>query len=110
MTWAIEHDVLTRRTSAVIDHGGTYPTPYGAFEEHYSGRVEIDRRTFEQRATARVTLRARPVHRRGRSSPPIWRSWPTRENFTVRIALDATEDGQPVMHRDWVRVYPRDLA
>lgn len=109
VTWAVEHDVLTRRTSAVIDHGGTYPTPYGAFEEHYSGRVEVDRRTFEQRATARVTfgLNLSTADVRVTSDLEVVAD---AENFTVRIGLDGSEDGQPVMHRDWLRVFPRDLA
>ncbi len=66
VTWRYEHDVLRRTTSAVIDHGGEYPTAYGRFREHYSGRVEVDRRTFAQRATARVDVRARHVGRADR--------------------------------------------
>ena len=73
VTWRIEHDVLARTTSAVIDHGGEYPTPYGGYREHYSGRVEVDRRTFAQRATARVTLRPRPAETAGPGRRPTWR-------------------------------------
>ncbi len=52
VTWRIEDDVLAGVTRAVIDHGGEYPTPYGGYREHYSGQVEVDRKTFAQRATA----------------------------------------------------------
>ena len=105
----IEHDVLARTTSAVIDHGGEYPTPYGAFREHYSGRVEIDRRTYRQRATARVTfeldLTPGPV-----AVASDLEVTADEDSFSVRIDLDAAENGTPVMQRSWSRVYPRDLA
>jgi hypothetical protein len=96
-------------TRAVVDHGGSSPAPYGGYREHYRGQVEVDRATFEQRATARVTfaldLPEGPVRV---SSDLDVRADP--ETFRVRIELSAHEGEQPVMSRSWSRVYPRDLA
>jgi uncharacterized protein len=117
VTWRIEDDVLAGVTRAVIDHGGEYPTPYGGYREHYSGQVEVDRRTFTQRATARVSF--------GLDQPdgPISVSSDLEviadgSHFTVRIDLVAIEGAGgspgaghlPVMQRTWTRAYPRDLA
>ena len=91
MTWAIEHDVLTRTTRAVIDHGGSYPTPYGGFQEHYSGRVEVDRRTFRQRATARVSF-ALDTSAGSVLVGSDLEVIADEENFSVRIDLDASRE------------------
>ena len=32
------------------------------------------------------------------------------DDFVVRIALEAEDDGEVVMRRAWERTYPRDLA
>jgi uncharacterized protein len=109
VTWAIEHDVLARTTSAVIDHGGEYPTAYGAFRERYSGRVEIDRRTYRQRATARVSFELDLTAGRVAVASDL-EVTADEDSFSVRIDMDATENGSPVMQRTWSRVYPRDLA
>jgi hypothetical protein len=109
VTWRYEHDVLRRTTSAVIDHGGDYPTAYGRFREHYTGRVDVDRRTFEQRATARVTF-GLDVDAAQIEVTSDLEVVADAETFTVTIDLDATEDGGPSRHRSWHRVFPRDLA
>jgi hypothetical protein len=113
VTWRIENDVLADTTRAVIDHGGEYPTPYGAAREHYSGQVEVDRQTFAQRATARVSF--------GLDQPdgPILVSSDLEvvadeASFTVRIDLvgreGSADSDRPIRQRTWTRVYPRDLA
>jgi putative CocE/NonD family hydrolase len=109
VTWRFEDDVLAGVTRAVIDHGREYPAPYGGYREHYSGQVEVDRATFDQRATARVTfgldLPDGPVQV---SSDLEVRA--DQEAFSVRIDLVGSENHRPVMTRSWSRVYPRDLA
>jgi hypothetical protein len=109
VTWRFEHDVLTRTTSAVIDHGGDYPTAYGRFREHYTGRVDVDRRTFAQRATARVTFGLDLAATRIEVASDL-EVVADAESFTVTIDLDAAEEGQPSRHRSWHQVFPRDLA
>jgi putative CocE/NonD family hydrolase len=109
VTWRIEHDVLARTTSAVVDHGGEYPTPYGSLREHYSGRVTVDRRTFDQRATARVSFGLDLGESRAEVSSDL-EVLADADCFTVRIDLDASENDEPLMTRTWTRVFPRDLA
>ncbi len=119
VTWAVERDVLRRRTHCVVDHGSTYQVPYGATAtEHYAGRVSVDHETFEQTATAEATFTI---------------AWPTTtvtthatmrlvadaEAYDVTIELEAREvpaekDGpelEPVVAtRHWHERIPRDLA
>jgi hypothetical protein len=98
-----------------------YPTPYGAYREHYAGQVEIDRRTFAQHATAQVSFAldfsgdsgstdgtVNPGSSVVVSSDLDMRA--AERSFTVRIDLTAQENGQPVGARTWSRVFPRDLA
>jgi putative CocE/NonD family hydrolase len=109
VTWRFEQDVLRRTTSAIIDHGGDYPTAYGRFREHYAGRVDVDRRSFAQRATARVTFGLDLAAARIEVASDL-EVLADAESFTVTIDLDAAEDGEPSLHRSWHRVFPRDLA
>jgi predicted acyl esterase len=110
VTWRVERDVLARQTSCVIDHGSTYPAPYDAtMTEHYSGRVSVDERTFEQTTQARADFAI---------------SWPDvtvstaaaldlvadKESFEVTIELTAHEGDELVGTRSWHEVIPRDLA
>jgi putative CocE/NonD family hydrolase len=121
VTWEFRNDVLAGTTTAVIDHGGEYPTPYGAYREHYAGQVEIDRRTFAQHATAQVSFALDFSGASGNtdsavnpgSSVVVSSDLDVRadeRSFTVRIDLTAQENGQPVGARTWSRVFPRDLA
>ncbi len=109
VTWRLEDDVLARTTSAVIDHGGEYPTPYGGFREHYSGRVDVDRRTFLQRASARVSFGLDLPETSVRVASDL-EVVADEETFTVRIEMEGLEAGVRQMHRAWTRVFPRDLA
>jgi len=105
--WRVERDVLRRETDVVIEHGSTYPVPGGTFSEHYSGRLTVDTRTFEQRAIGEVLLAGR------------WDEGPevtTRSALDVRIDADSydvtltlacTEDGELVGERTWRDRLPR---
>ncbi len=105
--WRVERDVLARTTRCVVDHGSTYDVPHaGAATEHYRGQVEVDHRTFDQRAAADVTFRL---------------SWPdvevsTRstldlrvgaEDYEVDIGLQAFEGERLVGERRWHERLPR---
>ena len=56
--WQVARDVLRRRTSCSDDHGSEYDVDGGSVAERYTGRVEVDTRTWQQRAwsTAEFTL------------------------------------------------------
>src|SRR3712207_8615867 len=59
VSWTVSHDVLRRTTACAVRHGARYPVPYdGTAAEQYAGEVTVDRRTFEQRATADCTYRS----------------------------------------------------
>jgi uncharacterized protein len=109
VTWRYEHDVLARTTSAVIEHGGEYPTPYGTYRERYAGRVDVNQVTFDQRATATVTfgLDLSAVSVQVSSDLEVLAD---ADSFTVTIEMTGHEDGERVMQRSWSRVFPRDLA
>jgi hypothetical protein len=92
-----------------VDHGSDYTTPFGSAREHYSGTVEVDRATFDQRATARVWFGLTF----GTDSIAVSSGLEVLANaddFVVRIALEAEDDGEVVMRRTWERTYLRDLA
>ena len=109
VTWRVEDDVLRRTTACEVDHGSQWETPYGTATDHYWGRVEVDRRTFDQRARSEVSFRV---------------EWPeatvtTRatldvtadaEAFAVTVRLVAREGEDVVGEREWQRRFPRDLA
>jgi len=107
VVWRVERDVLRRTTACVVDHGSTADVPYdGTASEHYTGRVEVDTLTFDQRAEADVTYRL---------------SWPgievsTRSTLDLRINPDAyhvdiwletREGGEVVGERRWHERLPR---
>jgi uncharacterized protein len=107
--WLLETDVLRRRTACSVDHGSTWETAYGRATDHYSGRVSVDRQTFEQWAVADVdftlewpeatvlTTSHLDVHADG-------------DNYDVTVTLRAERDGETVAERSWHRLFPRDLA
>jgi predicted acyl esterase len=109
VTWRVEDDVLRRTTACEVDHGSEWETPYGTAADHYWGRVEVDRRTFRQRARSDVSFRV---------------AWPeatvtTRAtldvtadaaSFDVTVRLVAREGDTVVGEREWRRQFPRDHA
>jgi hypothetical protein len=108
--WRIEHDVLARRTCAVVDHGSTYDAPHGArVTEWYSGEVGVyidDPGEAWATATTRFEV-----------------SWPelaasTEARMTVRSTVDALDvaieldvyaDGESFASRRWREQIPRRL-
>ncbi len=112
VVWRVERDVLARTTTCVVDHGSEYEAPYGSVVEHYSGRVSVDTRSFDQRAesdvaftvgypqagidaiTARATLDVRA----------------TAAAYDVSIELICTESGHEVARRAWSRTFPREAS
>ena len=114
--WRIDRDVLRRTVRCEVDHGSTYEAADGhEVTEHYAGWVEVDRRSFAQRAHSEVTFKL---------------GWPEGEMCTyatmdlhagpeaydVDIRLEARERppleerSQLVAERHWRRRFPRDLA
>jgi hypothetical protein len=102
-------DVLAGVTRAEVDHGSEYATPFGSAREHYSGMVEIDQATFAQRATARVSFGLGLANDNVVVSSDL-EVLADADDFVVRIALEAQDEGEVVMRRTWERTYPRDLA
>ncbi|HEX6248081.1 MAG TPA: CocE/NonD family hydrolase [Nocardioidaceae bacterium] len=109
VVWRVERDVLRRTTACVVDHGSRYGTAHeGSASERYRGRVEVDRRSFEQRAWSEVSFTL---------------SWPdvevaasatldlhaTRDSYDVRIELEVSEDDRVVATRRWEQTVPRHL-
>jgi hypothetical protein len=108
--WRLEHDVLARTTTAVVDHGATYRGTHGvAVTDAYQGQVMVPLRD-PGRASAQARCR-------------FELAWPDvtcaveadlhidghPDRFEVAIDLDATEDGAPFASRTWRETIPRDL-
>jgi hypothetical protein len=78
--WSVSRDVLGRRTTCTVRHGTAYPVPYGGrAEERYAGSVTVDRRTFDQQASAECTFSL---------------SWPG-----IEATVEATMDVEVVVDR-----------
>jgi hypothetical protein len=111
----VEHDVLGRTTSCVIDHGSAYDAPYGSVVEHYSGRVSVSTRTFAQVAAADVSFTLRFADDgTGEATSVVARSvlevHAGPRTYDVTISLVCTEAGEVVAERRWSAQFPRDLA
>jgi hypothetical protein len=105
--WRVERDVLARTTACVVDHGTSYDVPYGGkATEHYAGRVEVDTRTFEQRAHAdvRYELAWPGISASTRSTLDLTVS---AESYDVDIWLEARDGEQVLGERRWSRRLPR---
>ncbi len=109
VTWRVERDVLGRRTSCRVDHGSAYDIELGAVREHYTGSVEVDTRTFGQRAEATaefevtwadttVVARAEVTFEAGPST------------YEVTVVVSTRQDGEPFASRQWRRSIARDLG
>ena len=108
--WRLEHDVLARTTTAVVDHGATYRGAHRVtVTDAYQGQVTVPLRD-PGRATASARCR-------------FELAWPDvtcaveadlhidghPDRFDVAIDLDATMDGAPFASRTWRESIPRDL-
>jgi len=110
ITWAVERDVLARTTTCRTEHGGTWVSAKGfACREGYTGRVELDTRTFTQRAEAFARFEAEFPEGR------------TTTQSTLKVLLDATHlhldvhvkafDGDELFaEKRWEKTIPRDMA
>jgi uncharacterized protein len=108
--WRLEHDVLARTTTAVVDHGATYRGAHRVtVTDAYQGQVTVPLRE-PGRATASARCR-------------FELAWPDvtcaveadlhidghPDRFDITIDLDATMDGAPFASRTWRESIPRDL-
>ncbi len=109
VAWRVERDVLRRTTAVVVEHGSGYDVAHGGTaREHYTGRVEVDRRTFEQRAQATAGFELTwPGTAVSTTASLDLRAGP--ETYEVSIELRASEGGQVVAERRWQRSFPRRL-
>lgn len=113
--WENGRNVLSRTTSARVDHGSTYDATYGSVTEHYAGSVSVNTRTWHQQATADVTFTLRfdddgtgaPVGCTVRSTLLVTAD---EDEFHITTELQCQENGQSIAARTWQRSYPRDLA
>jgi predicted acyl esterase len=107
VTWRVERDVLRDETTCVIDHGSTYDARYeSTVTEHYSGRVSVNRATFEQHAHAGTTFVLRWPEATV-STEATMDLVADADSFDVSISLVAREGAQTVGARDWRRRFKR---
>jgi hypothetical protein len=107
--WRVARDVLRRRTSCSDDHGSEYDVDGGSVAERYTGRVEVDSRTWEQRAesSAEFTLRWPGATVRARADVTLVADATT---FDLRVELGTWHDDEPFASRTWERRIPRALG
>ncbi len=109
ITWRVERDVLGRRTSCRVDHGSEYDVELGRVREHYAGTVEVDTRTFAQRAEAsaefEVTWEQTAVLSRTEITLDA-----SPSSYDVVVVVSIAENGEQLATRRWERTIPRDLG
>ena len=92
-----------------VDHGSAYEVDVGRVREHYSGSVQVDTRTFDQRAEATAEFEvAWPEGTVVARTDITLRAGPSA--YDVEIDVRTTLDGEPFADRHWTRSIPRDLA
>jgi predicted acyl esterase len=114
-TWSVTRNVLRRRTTGTVDHGGPYDTTYGSANEHYQGSVSVDTRTWDQEATADINFildfeddgSGQAVKIQSTSTMVVRAD---ARDFHVEIELICREGDRVVGERSWRRTIPRDLA
>jgi hypothetical protein len=107
VTWTLTDDVLARTTAATVGSTSSYAVPFdGQATETYAGTVAVDRRTFDQTASAHCAYDL---------------SWPgvsvrleatmevavTAAGYAVRIDTRASEGGAEVAAHSWEESFPR---
>ena len=107
--WHVARDVLRRRTSCSDDHGSAYDVDGATVREHYTGRVEVDTRTWVQRSdsTADFTVRWAEGTARARTEVSLVADV---EAFDLNVRLDTWHDDEPFVSRRWERRVPRALG
>jgi predicted acyl esterase len=110
ITWTVERDVLARKTTCRIEHGGDWVSAKGyPCREHYTGLVELDTRTFEQRVEAFARFEVEyPDGRTATQSTLTVRTDAT--HLHVDVHVEAFEDGQPFSEKHWQKTILRDLG
>jgi uncharacterized protein len=110
MVWRFTHDVLERRTRAIVSHGARYESELGAHvSEQYEGEVSVstvDPGDATATATARFEI-AWPDASCRAESRLQFRS--DASSYHVDVELDADEGDEPVARQRWSRVIPRQL-
>jgi predicted acyl esterase len=101
VTWTLADDVLGRTTSATVGSTSSYAVPYdGRATETYAGTVTVDRRTFDQAASARcaydLSWPGVPVRVEATMEVAV-----TRSGYAVRIDTRASEAGAEVATHRW---------
>jgi predicted acyl esterase len=110
IAWRVERDVLRRLTTCVVDHGSTYDIPHaGSATEHYSGRVSVQQRSFQQRAHAETTFTVRWPDATV-TTHAVMDLVTSGEAYDVEIRLVAREQGVLVGDRQWSRRFARGLS
>lgn len=110
VTWAVERDVLARTTTCRVEHGSQWRSGTGFdCREYYTGSVEVDTRTFEQRVDAFARFEvAFPEGRTATQSTLTVRIDATHQHYDVHV--EAFEDDRLFAEKHWWKSIVRDLA
>lgn len=110
VTWAVERDVLARKTRCRTEHGSEWVSTKGyPCREHYTGLVELDTRTFEQRAEAFARFDVEfPEGRTATQSTMTVDIDATHLHFDVHV--EAFHDDQLFAEKHWRNSILRDLG
>ena len=111
IVWRIDHDVLNRRTSTTIDHGGepAEARPGTIVHEHYAGTLDVS--TEDPGDAGAVGLgsfdiRWGDVHVKTEARLSLRSDAST---YHLKMELDALENDEPKWSRSWERSIPRRL-
>ena len=107
--WHVTRDVLRRRTACSDDHGAEYGVDGATVRERYTGLVEVDTRSWAQRAesTADFMVRWPEGTARARTEVTLVAD---ADSFDLHVQLDTWHGDQPFVSRRWDRRVPRALG
>jgi uncharacterized protein len=110
ITWAVERDVLARKTRCRTAHGSQWVSAKGyPCREQYTGLVELDTRTFDQRAEAFARFDVEyPEGRTATQSTMTVRTDATQLHLDVHV--EAFDDGRLFAEKHWQKSILRDLG
>lgn len=110
VTWTVERDVLGRKTSCRTSYGEDWTSARGfACGAHYTGRVDIDTRTFDQRAEADADLRVEFPEGRTLTRSRLT-VLTTATHIDIDVHVEAFENDEPFAEKHWHHRVSRDLA
>jgi uncharacterized protein len=109
VSWSVERDVLGDRTVCAVEHGAEDTSELATTVERYTGRVEVDRTTFVQRADATADFTVRWEHATVRARAEL-RMDAGPSAFDVQLGVETWCDGVPFASRRWTRSIARDLG